>query len=126
VQRLQLLLGTCYSGKGGNELAAAALAGMDRDWDPHRGGFVVISSALPAEQAAVAAFPRLLTAAVTSLATAGYAPPALDIGVVVTAMNDDENRPAHQRIGWQPVGLTGQLPDFLPNPPHRSIPLGQI
>jgi Caspase domain len=120
VQRLLLLLDTCYSGRGGNEVAAMALAGMAREWDPKRGGFVVVSSALPAEAAGVAVFPDLLTAAVTSLATARNAPPALDIAAVVTAMNDNPGRPEHQRISWQPVGLSGQPPDFLPNPRNRS------
>ncbi|SMO92348.1 WD40 repeat [Geodermatophilus aquaeductus] len=119
VQRLLLLLDTCYSGKGGNELAASALEGMQRDWGSG-GGLVVVTSALPAEQAEAAAFPALLREAVDSLATAGHAPTALDIGAVVAAMNDSENRPSFQRIGWTGVGLTGHAPEFLPNPRHRA------
>lgn len=118
VQRLLLLLDTCYSGQGGNELAATALQGMQRDWDPG-GGLVVVTSALPAEQAEVAAFPALLREAVDNLATAGYTPRSLNIDAVVTAMDASEHRPPYQRIGWTPVGLTGHPPDFLPNPRHR-------
>ena len=32
VQRLLLLLDTCYSGGGGNQVAAAVLTGMEREW----------------------------------------------------------------------------------------------
>ena len=34
-------------------------------------------------------------------------------------MNSHPERPAHQQIGWTALGLTGTLPDFLPNPRHR-------
>ena len=36
VQRLLLLLDTCYSGSGGNQVAAAVLAGMDTGMDDER------------------------------------------------------------------------------------------
>ena len=35
-------------------------------------------------------------------------------------MNDSPARPGYQRIGWTSVGLTGEVPDFLPNPRHRE------
>jgi hypothetical protein len=31
-------------------------------------------------------------------------------------MNDNPDRPGHQRIGWATVGLSGPVPAFLPNP----------
>ena len=48
IQRLLLLVDTCYSGQGTDEVAAAALTGIKRSWDPSiTGGFVVISSNRP-------------------------------------------------------------------------------
>ncbi len=46
VQRLLLLLDTCYSGRGGNEVAAMALERIQRDWDPG-GGLVVVTPPFP-------------------------------------------------------------------------------
>ena len=43
VQRLLLLLDTCYSGTGGNQVAAAVLAGMQREWRASRSGLVVVT-----------------------------------------------------------------------------------
>src|SRR5664279_1023347 len=121
VQRLLLLLDTCYSGRGGDEVRAAALTGIKRAWDTSSSsGFVVVTSAQPAEQAETGAFPKLLGEAVDNLATAGRAPPALSIAAVVTAMNDSSARPGYQQIGWSSVAMTGELPDFLPNPRHRE------
>src|SRR5664279_4729693 len=109
------------SGRGGDEVAAEALTGITRNWDTSiSSGFVVVTSAQPAEQAETGAFPKLIGEAVDNLATAGRAPPMLDIGAVVTAMNDSPARPGYQLIGWTPVGLTGKVPDFLPNPRHRE------
>ena len=118
VQRLLLLLDTCYSGSGGNQVAAAVLAGMEREWTSGS-GLVVVTSTQPFEQAETGAFPAVLSAVVHALPTAGQVPPSLDLGGVVQAMNSHPERPAHQRIGWTALGLTGALPDFLPNPRHR-------
>jgi hypothetical protein len=118
VQRLLLLLDTCYSG-GGNQVAAAVLAGMEREWTTSGSGLVVITSTQPFEQAETGAFPALLSAVIQALSTAGQVPPSLDLGGVVQAMNSHSERPTHQRIGWTALGLTGTLPDFLPNPRHR-------
>ena len=119
VQRLLLLLDTCYSGSGGNQVAAAVLAGMDREWATSGSGLVVVTSTQPFEQAETGAFPALLSAVVHALSTAGQVPSSLDIAGVVQAMNSHPERSAHQRIGWTALGLTGTLPDFLPNPRHR-------
>ncbi|TPQ21876.1 caspase family protein [Streptomyces sporangiiformans] len=121
VQRLLLLLDTCYSGQGGNEFTAAALAGMRRNWTlTDRSGLVVVTSSQPLEQADTGAFPRLFSAAVHSDMTAGRKPAILDLGAVVEVMNSHHARPPHQRIGWGTVGLTGAVPGFLPNPRHRA------
>ena len=118
VQRLLLLLDTCYSGSGGNQVAAAVLAGMQREWTSGS-GLVVVTSTQPFEQAETGAFPTLLSAVVQALSTAGQVPPSLDLGGVVQAMNRHPERPAHQQIGWTALGLTCPLPDFLPNPRQR-------
>ncbi len=119
VRRVLLLLDTCYSGQGGNDLLAEALSRFTHTWGKQAGsGFVVVTSAQPSEQAEAAEFPSLLSRAVHRQSTAGHAPPALDFGVIVQAMNDDPARPGYQRIGWATVGLSGQIPAFLPNPRH--------
>jgi Caspase domain len=119
VQRLLLLLDTCYSGSGGNQVAAAVLAGMEREWTASGSGLVVVTSTQPFEQAETGAFPAVLSAVVQALSTAGQVPASLDLVGVVQAMNSHPGRPAHQRMGWTALGLTGALPDFLPNPRHR-------
>ncbi|MGX1886716.1 hypothetical protein [Streptomyces sp. NPDC055287] len=121
VRRLLLLLDTCFSGQGGNELAASALTRMNRQWGAEPGaGFVVVTSAQPNEQADTGAFPHLLEQAVSTLATAGHGPETLALSTVVQQMNDHHDRPGYQRIGWNAIGLTGTLPPFLPNPRHDA------
>ncbi|MBO4269097.1 caspase family protein [Microbispora triticiradicis] len=118
VRRLLLLLDTCYSGRGGNQLAASALQ-MNRRWDSQSGsGFVVICSAQPNEQAQTGAFADLLERAVTSVITAGHGPQALALDAVVEQMNAHPERPGHQQIGMSLIGLTGSIPPFLRNPRH--------
>ncbi|MET7608972.1 caspase family protein [Streptomyces avermitilis] len=53
VRRLMLILDTCYSGRGGNELAAAALERLSATWKPGTAspGLVIVSSAQPHQQA---------------------------------------------------------------------------
>jgi WD40 repeat protein len=116
VRRLLLLLDTCYSGQGGNEVAVAALERMSRRWGATPGsGLVIVSSAQPLEQAQTGFFPRGLREAVEDMATAGHGPKALAVEAVVARMN---TAPGHQRIGLTQVGLTGEVPPFLPNPHH--------
>ncbi|WP_410619992.1 caspase family protein [Amycolatopsis sp. cmx-8-4] len=120
VRRVLLMLDTCYSGHGGNELTAAAITSMTSNWgDDHGSGLVVITSAQPAEQAETGAFPRLLHAAVHSLPTAGTNPDTLPLDSVITAMNASADKPGYQTIGSSIAGLTGQIPPFLPNPRHN-------
>ncbi|AOR36790.1 hypothetical protein BFF78_00700 [Streptomyces fodineus] len=120
VQRLLLLLDTCYAGQGGNELASAALSHVTRKWQRSTDcAFVIMSSAQPSEEAHVGAFSHLLAEAVGELATAGHAPPALALDAVVAAMNAHPDRPGDQKITLAQVGLTGRVPAFLPNPRHN-------
>ncbi len=121
VRRLMLILDTCYSGKGGADFAAAALTKYTHHWseNDHGAGIVVISSTQPRQLAEAGEFPRLLTAAVESLSTAGQKPQTLSVQAVVTAMNSFAPVLGWQRIGLEKVRLTGDTPPFLPNPRHR-------
>ncbi|MDH6116008.1 WD40 repeat protein [Kitasatospora sp. GAS204A] len=113
VRRLLLLLDTCYSGQGGAELVSAALERMSPRWARRPGsGLVVVSSAQPLEQAETGAFPRRLREAARSLATAGHGPRALALDAVVQHMNREGG---FQRVGLAQIGLTGAVPEFLPN-----------
>ncbi|HEX6354755.1 caspase family protein [Actinophytocola sp.] len=119
VRRVLLMLDTCYSGRGGNELTAAAVTSMTTGWgDDDGAGLVVITSAQPAEQAQAGAFPRLLRDAVHSLPTAGYNPDTLPLDSVVKAMNAHAAKPGYQTVGFSVAGLAGEIPPFLPNPRH--------
>ena len=117
-RRVLLMLDACYSGRGGNELAASALARMTESWTGAGSGLVVITSAQPDEQAQVGIFPELLYEAVDSMATAGNVPPTLALDAVVNAMNTNPRRPGFQTISLTQTGLTGEVPPFLPNPRH--------
>ncbi|WP_128428119.1 AAA family ATPase [Streptomyces cyaneus] len=117
VRRLLLMLDTCYSGQGGNELLAA-MAKLKSNWREQDAGLAVITSTQPYELARTGAFPELLSEAVTSLATAGYTPELLALDAVVNATRNNPKRPDHQRIGLEIIGLTGEIPPFLPNAKH--------
>ncbi|MGW2213503.1 caspase family protein [Nonomuraea sp. NPDC001684] len=121
VRRLLLILDTCYSGQGGNQAAARALAQLDTRWGQQSGtGFAVITSAQPNELARTGALPHLLEQAVTSRATAGHGPASLPLDAVVQHMAEHPDRPGHQHIGLNLVGLTGTIPGFLLNPRHDA------
>ncbi|MET9730469.1 caspase family protein [Streptomyces sp. NPDC006458] len=121
IRRLLLILDTCYSGQGGNELAAAALGRVSAGWSRSAGsGLMIISSAQPHQEAMAGLLPKLFTEAVGNWATAGQGPQALPVPTVVQAMNDHPDRPGHQRISLTMIGLTGEAPPFLANPRHST------
>ncbi|MFF2367803.1 hypothetical protein ACFVU0_34525 [Streptomyces sp. NPDC058122] len=118
VRRLLLLLDTCFSGQGANELAARALERMNPRIGQEPGsGLVVISSALPMEQAETGAFPRRLEAAVENLIAASSTSRTLAPDALVHQMNIE---PGCHRVGLIQLGLTGEVPAFLPNPGHQA------
>ncbi|MBQ0850325.1 caspase family protein [Streptomyces sp. BH-SS-21] len=121
VRRLLLILDTCYSGQGGNELAASALERLGAQWAPSATspGLVVVSSAQPNQQARAGLFPQLLSEAVGNRATAGHAPTHLSVSAVVEQMNKHPDRPGYQHINLSLLGLTGEPPDFFTNPRHN-------
>lgn len=117
VRRVLLMLDTCYSGQGGNELLAAALTKMTKPWqDTDSTALMLLTSAQPAEQAQAGAFPHLLRAAVEGLPTAGYTPATLALDAVVQAMNTHPDKPGYQTIATAAAHLVGAVPAFLPNP----------
>ncbi|MFD3843885.1 caspase family protein, partial [Streptomyces sp. NPDC058642] len=120
VRRLLLILDTCYSGQGGNELAAAALERLGPQWghSATSPGLVIVSSAQAHQQAKAGLFPYLLGQAVGSQATAGHAPAHLSVSAVVQQMNDHPTKPGYQHISLSLLGLSGEPPDFLANPRH--------
>ncbi|MFJ3673899.1 hypothetical protein ACIPSE_46435, partial [Streptomyces sp. NPDC090106] len=122
VRRLLLVLDTCYSGQGGNELAAAALERISHQWGRTAAGsgLVVVSSAQPHQQAKAGLFPRLLTDAVDGWATAGHGPATLAVSTVVQQINDHPDRPTWQRVSLSQFGLTGEPPAFFTNPRHSA------
>ncbi|NEE05951.1 hypothetical protein G3M58_05830, partial [Streptomyces sp. SID7499] len=119
VRRLLLMLDTCFSGQGGNELLSA-MARLKNDWREDEAGLAVITSAQPRELAQTGAFPELLAEAVTSFATAGCTPPLLALDAVVNATRTNPKRPDFQHIGLEIIGLTGEIPPFLPNAKHSN------
>ncbi|MGW3313002.1 caspase family protein [Streptomyces sp. NPDC001073] len=125
VRRLLLMLDTCYSGQGGNELAAAALDRISQQWRNATGaGLVIISSAQAHEQAKAGKFPELFADAVSSWATAGHGPHTLSVSTVVEHMNNSPQRPGHQRINLTLAGLSGEPPAFLANPRRNNALTG--
>ncbi|WP_405958493.1 caspase family protein [Streptomyces phaeochromogenes] len=121
VRRLLLILDTCYSGQGGNEMTAAALHRINSQWRNATGaGLVIISSAQSHQQARAGTFPQLFTNAVRSWATAGHGPQTLSVSTLVEHMNNNPERPGHQRINLTLVGLSGEPPAFLANPRRNS------
>ncbi|MER5348155.1 caspase family protein [Streptomyces mirabilis] len=127
VRRLLLILDTCYSGRGGNELAGAALERLGTSWvqGVASPGLVIVSSAQPHQQAQAGLFPHLLSRVVDSQATAGHAPKHLSVSAVVQQMNGHNDKPAYQHISLSLLGLTGEPPDFLTNPRH-SVRLTEV
>ncbi|MFF2330170.1 MULTISPECIES: caspase family protein [unclassified Streptomyces] len=118
VRRLLLMLDTCFSGQGGNELLSA-MAHLKGQWNNGtESGLAILTSAQPNQLAESGAFPELLTQAVLSQATAGHAPETLALDAVVSAMKNHPKRPEHQTIGLEIIGLTGTVPPFLPNRRH--------
>lgn len=118
VRCLLLVLDSCYSGQGGNELAAGALHRISDQWTQvHTGsGLVIVSSSQPHQQAQAGLFPRLFTQAVGAWATAGHGPRTLPVSTVVQQINDHREKPAWQHVGLSQIGLTGSRRPFLPIP----------
>ncbi|MGH4016531.1 MAG: caspase family protein, partial [Pseudonocardiaceae bacterium] len=123
VRRLLLLLDTCYSGRGGEDLAREALRRMDQpasaSSEETSRGIVVVAATRPYQLAVPGMFTRCLDRAARSLATAGNAAPTLRVGALIGAINDDPDKPATQSAVWHQLGMDDDEPAFLPNPRYR-------
>ncbi|MFE9803717.1 hypothetical protein ACFYP6_33505 [Streptomyces goshikiensis] len=125
VRQLLLMLDTCQSGAGGNEVAAAALSGLTSMWGQEpEAGMVVIASAQPSEEAATGVFPHLLRQAVTVAQAARPAADRLDPQALVREMNQLADRPGHMRIGLATLAVTGAPPPFFPSRPQGRLAAG--
>ena len=116
VQRLLLILDTCYAGRGAADLAKEALRRLDGGDGK---GVVIVSATRSREEALPGQFTTLLAESVRSLAAAGSAPPTLRIGALVTSMNTSRNRAESQTVVWHALGLETDEPAFLRNPRFR-------
>ncbi|MGH3801414.1 MAG: caspase family protein, partial [Pseudonocardiaceae bacterium] len=125
VRRLLLLLDTCYSGRGGEDLAREALRRMDQpasaSSEEAGRGIVVVAATRPYQLAVPGTFTRCLDRAVRSLATAGNVAPTLRVGALIGAINDDLDKPATQSAVWHQLGMDDDEPAFLPNPRYRPL-----
>ena len=125
VRRLLILLDTCYSGRGGEDLVAEALRRIDQPGlsgeETGGRGVVLVATSHPNEQALPGAFTTCLDRAARSLATAGYAPPTLRVGALINAIKGDSHKPASQSPVWHQLGMDADEPAFVPNPRYREL-----
>ncbi len=127
VRRLLLLLDTCYSGRGGEDMTREALRRIDdpgkrpddQDETSEGGGVVLVAATRPYQQALPGAFTNCLDRAARSLAAAGNAPRTLRVGALIGAMKSDRERPKSQTSVWHQVGMTSDEPSFILNPRYR-------
>src|SRR5262249_46267628 len=126
VRRLLLLLDTCYSGRGGEDLAREALRRIDHSRPASQEdtscGIVVVAATRPYQLAVPGRFTTCLDRAARSLATAGNAAPTLRVGALIAAVNDDPGRAASQSAVWHQLGMDDDEPAFLLNPRYRPLP----
>jgi hypothetical protein len=130
VRRLLLLLDTCYSGRGGEDIVREALRRIDQpglsgeQTDGASGrGVVLVATTHPYEQALPGSFTRCLDRAARSFATAGFVPPTLRVGALIDVMRADSNKPASQSPVWHQLGMNADEPEFLPNPRYWKLPV---
>lgn len=127
VRRLLLLLDTCYSGKGGQDLAREALrrinppaASGEETGQASGRGIVVVAATRPHQMALPGTFTTCLDRAARSLATAGHAPPTLRVGALIASIKADPDKPLSQSSEWHQLGMNDDEPAFLPNPRYRA------
>src|SRR5664280_261188 len=121
VRRLLLLLDTCYSGRGGADLAREALRRLDYQLvDGNADGVVAVSATRPRQEAQPGIFTRGFVTAARSPAAAGHGVPAVSVGAILNLFADDEARPASQTAVWHLIGASRAEPVFLPNPRFRA------
>ena len=98
LQRLLLMLDTCYSGQGGQDAAAAAVRWVNQPGAAYRPGVVLVTATHPWQQARPGVFSCSFEHAVGHLATGGHAQDHLPLDAVVGVINDDPGKPASQTV----------------------------
>ena len=127
VRRLLLMLDTCYAARGSEGLGTRALRDIDRlpEFDEKTSqvgshGIAVVASTCPYQEAAPGAFSKCLERAAGDVAAAGYAPPTLQVGALISSINQDKKKPSWQSAVCHLLGLRNGEPAFLVNPRHRA------
>ena len=124
VRRLLLLLDTCYSGKGGEDLAREALRRIDQpavhgEETSQASGIVLVAATRPHQMGLPGTFTTCLYRAAQSLVAAGNAPPTLRVGALIASIKADPEKPRSQSSEWHSLGMDDDEPAFLLNPRYR-------
>ncbi len=119
VRRLLLMLDACYSGQGGRDAAQAAMRWVHQPGAANGPGVVLVTATHPWQKAKPGVFSRIFVRAVGDLASGGYGQQDLRLDTVVGVINADRDKPDSQTVACHLLGLTGELPPFLPNPRYR-------
>jgi WD40 repeat protein len=124
VRRVLIILDTCYSGAGADDLAVRAFTSLDRPalGEVKRPGVVLVTATRPREVAHPGRFAAAFADAIDDLATGAHAPPNLAVGAVVGVLN--RNLPSSQQARLHILGALGEPPPFLPNPRHEPRLVG--
>ena len=128
VRQMLVLLDTCYSGEGADDLAAAAIKVVKRrpfDADELETGLWFVATARHTEEADEGAFAQALETAVDDERFGGPRLAYLDIGALVGAVNAELRRQGRrQRVYMNSVGVTGPC-IALANPRYSGeLPAG--
>jgi WD40 repeat protein len=124
IRRLLLILDTCYSGLGGQEVAQAAVRWVNQPGTVDRAGVVLVTATHPWQVAQPGVFSSAFKRAITHLASGGHAQEDLPLDAVVGVINADPDKAASQTVACHQLGLAGLPPPFLLNPRYRQPLMG--
>ena len=115
VQRLLVILDTCYAGSAGAELATRTIDALGR----LRGlakqpNFAILTATRPREQAMSGTFTQAFERAITHRASGGHEPRFLPLDAVADLINADPDKAPSQNAQLFSAGETEAA--FLPNP----------
>jgi WD40 repeat protein len=116
VQRMLLLLDTCYSGAAGAALAGGAIEFLNRLRGLTKSpSIAIVVAARPNEQASSCAFSQAFVKAVEHRASGGSEPEFLPLDGLIHVVNENTPQWQHARLF-----LTGDsITPFVPNPRHN-------
>jgi WD40 repeat protein len=120
VRRLLVILETCYSGQGADDLAVRAFKQLTHaslgHADEQDQAVVLLTATRPKQQAQPGVFAGALVRAVGSRAVAGNVPPGLHLHALIRQLTKDPQVPKAQRPRLHELAREGDLPPFLRNP----------